>query len=157
MLQKCTITAGGFARLQEELKEKKAEMPLVSEEIARAREHGDLKENAEYHAAKDKQGMLAARIAWLEDQHTRAEVIDVAKLSGKRVVFGATVELVDAESDEESTYQIVGEYEADLENKKISFNSPLARALIGREEGEEVSVKTPSGKKYYEILSVQFV
>lgn len=151
------ITKTGFEKLEAEHKRLKThDRPAVSEEIATARDHGDLKENAEYHAARDKQSFIEGRIGELEDMIAKAQVVDVAELKGSRVVFGATVELVDCESDKEVTYQIVGEYEADLENGKISYISPIAKGLIGKEEGDEVTIKTPGGTREYEILNVSF-
>lgn len=156
MSDKFPITIEGFSRMEEELKDlKSVQRPKISEEIAIAREHGDLKENAEYHAAREKQGMTEARIKDLEGMTAGAEVIDITKLSGDTVKFGAIVKLAD-DDDVESTYQIVGKYEADLTQNKISFLSPIARALVGKSVGEEVEVHTPKGVKDYEILSVEF-
>lgn len=142
--------------LEEELKMlKSSERPAVIRAIAEAREHGDLSENAEYHAAREKQSFIEGRIAELEAILSRAEIIDPAKLSGT-VKFGATVVLVDEDTDEERTYQIVGEPEADIESGKLNIKSPLARALIGKEEGDSVEVRTPGGEKAYEVLSIKF-
>ncbi len=155
-MEKILITRAGFDQLDEELRVLRAEdRPAVIREIAEAREHGDLSENAEYHAAREKQSLLEGRIKELEGLISRAEVIDPTKLSGS-VKFGATVQLVDEDTDEERTYQIVGEAEADLERGLLNIRSPLARALIGKDEGDSVQVVTPGGGKSYEILSVRF-
>jgi transcription elongation factor GreA len=150
------MTPAGHAAMQAELATLKAERPKISQEIGVAREHGDLKENAEYHAAKEKQGLCEARIAELEDRLSRAEVIDPATLSGDRVAFGAIVELEDMDSEKNVTYQLVGPDESDLEQGKISVTSPVARALIGKEVGDEVRVKTPGGIRTYEIADVRW-
>lgn len=143
--------------LEDELKNLKSVVrPSIIKAIAEAREHGDLSENAEYHAAREQQSFTEGRIGELEAIIGRAEVIDPAKLSGA-IKFGATVEIVDEDTDEEKTYQIVGEPEADIENGKLNIASPLARALIGKEEGDSVEVRTPGGGKSYEILSVSFI
>lgn len=156
MSNKFPITQEGFLRMEAELKDLKSnQRPQVSKEIAVAREHGDLKENAEYHAARDKQSFIEGRIADLEAKIAGAEVIDVSKLSGNIVKFGATVTLAD-EDDNEVTYQIVGEYEADLEKNRISIVSPMARAMVGKSVGEEIEVHTPRGTKDYEILSAEY-
>ena len=150
------MTRAGFAQLDEELRVLRSEeRPAVIRAIAEAREHGDLSENAEYHAAREKQSFVEGRIKELEGLISRAEVIDPAKLSGS-VKFGATVRLVDEDSEEERTYQIVGEAEADLERGLLNIRSPLARALIGKDEGDSVEVVTPGGQKGYEILSVEY-
>ena len=155
-MEKVPLTKAGFARLDAELKElKSVERPAVIKAIAEAREHGDLSENAEYHAAREKQGMIEARVKILEGIISRAEVIDPKKLSGA-IKFGATIRIVDEDTDEEKTYQIVGEPEADIEQGLLNIKSPIARALIGKEEGDSVEVKTPGGEKYYEILSIEF-
>ena len=152
------ITKSGLDKLKDELKRlKSVERPKIVKEIAEARSHGDLSENAEYHAAKDKQSHLEGRLLQVEDWIARAEVIDVSKLKGERVVFGATVTLLDGDSGEEVRYQLVGELEADLKRGKISVTSPIARALIGRAEGDEVSVAAPGGTRKYEINVVEFV
>ena len=152
------MTAAGHDSLQTEIKHlKSVERPRIIKAIAEARAHGDLSENAEYHAAKEQQGMTEARVMDLEDKLSRAEVIDVSKLSGDAVVFGATVLLVDEDTEEETAYQIVGEIESDVKNGKISITSPLARALIGKTVGDSVEVSTPGGGKSYEILKVSFV
>lgn len=156
-MQKVPMTTGGFDGLQSELKELKTnDRPAVIKAIAEAREHGDLSENAEYHAARDKQSFIEGRIAEIEDKISRAEVIDVAKLSGKKVQFGATVTIADEETDEETTYQIVGEHEADIANGRLSIAAPIARALIGKSVGEAVEVVTPRGQKDYEIVKIRF-
>src|SRR5262249_44805788 len=157
MMQKIPMTADGYARLEEELRHLKAvERPAVIRAIAEAREHGDLSENAEYHAARERQSFIEGRLAELEDKISRAEVIDVSKLSGHHVMFGATVTLVDEDTDEKAAYQIVGQDESDIKTKRLSITSPLARALIGKQVGESVEVSTPGGSKSYEIVKVQF-
>jgi transcription elongation factor GreA len=150
------MTPKGVEKLREELARLKEERPRISREIGIAREHGDLSENAEYHAAKERQGMCEARIKDIEDKLARAEVIDPTKLAGPKVRFGATVSLLNLDSEEEVTYQIVGAEEADLDQGTISISAPLARALIGREAGDEVTVKLPAGTRRYEITSVEF-
>lgn len=151
------VTKVGFETLEAELEDLvRVQRPNVVEAIAEAREHGDLSENAEYHAAREQQSFIEGRIQELEAVTGRAQVIDPTTLSGDKVVFGATVTIVDEETDEESTYQIVGDYEADLENGKISISSPIAKGLIGKEEGDSVVIKTPKGARDYEILSVAF-
>ena len=148
------MTPQGFDALKEELTRLKAEMPKISVEIGIARAHGDLKENAEYHAAKEKQGLVAARIAEIEDKVARAEVIDTSKFSGERVKFGAIVELESLDGSVVKKFRIVGQEEADLKKGTISVTSPVAKALIGREVGDEVKVKTPGGLREYEIVDV---
>jgi len=156
-MQKVPMTTDGFDGLQSELKELKTnDRPAVIKAIAEAREHGDLSENAEYHAARDKQSFIEGRIAEIEDKISRADVIDVAKLSGKKVQFGATVTIADEETDEETTYQIVGEHEADIAAGRLSVAAPIARALIGKSVGEAVEVVTPRGQKDYEIVKVRY-
>jgi len=156
-MDKFPITKEAYKEMEEEIKRLKTEeRPAVIKMIAEAREHGDLSENAEYHAAREKQSFIEGRIVELEDKQARAEVIDVASLSGKKIKFGATVELIDEDTEEEVTYQIVGEYEADLDNNRISITAPIARALIGKEEGDSVEVQTPKGTKDYEILAVRY-
>jgi transcription elongation factor GreA len=151
------MTRGGLLRLKQELKRlKNVERPKIVKEIAEARSHGDLSENAEYHAAKEKQSHVEGRIAQVEHWIATAEVIDVTKLQGDRVVFGATVTL-EADSGEEVTYRIVGELEADLKQGRISVTSPIARALIGKSEGDTTVVRSPGGEKEYEIKAVEFV
>ncbi len=158
MPEKVPMTPQGFERMKEELKQlKNVERPKISAEIGAARELGDLSENAEYHAAKERQGFIEARIKELEAKVSLAEVIDPKKLSGDRVVFGATVTLTDLESDEEMTYQIVGDDEADLKQHKISISSPIARALIGKVPGDEAQVRSPKGTRLYEVSKVAFV
>ena len=152
------MTAGGYQTLDEELKRLKTiERPAVIAAISEARQHGDLSENAEYHAAKERQGWIEGRIAEIEDKIARAQVIDVSKLSGKQVKFGATVSVVDEDTEEEARYQIVGDHEADVKEGRISLSSPLSRAMIGKEVGEVVEVNTPGGVKAYEILKVEWL
>ena len=147
----------GHRKLSDELKRLRSdERPAIVEAIEAAREHGDISENAEYHAAKERQGQVEATIADLEDRLSRAMIIDPTTLSGDKVVFGATVTLKD-EDDKKVKYQLVGQVEADAKDGRISFNSPLGRALIGREVGEEVEVSTPSGDRYYKIAKVEFL
>jgi transcription elongation factor GreA len=147
----------GYEILQEELKRlKTVERPAVIRAIEVAREHGDLSENAEYHAAKDSQGMIEARVKDLEANLSRAEIIDPTTLSGERVIFGATVTVVD-QDDKELIYQIVGRFETDVKLRRISNSSPLGRALIGKKVGDEIEVETPSGEKFYEIVRLEFV
>ncbi len=158
MNAKVPMTASGFSALEEELKHlRSVERPNVIKAIAAAREHGDLSENAEYHAARERQSFIEGRVAELEDKISRAEVIDPAKLSGDTVKFGATVTLVDEDTDEESTYQLVGEDEADVKQGRIAITSPIARAIIGKAVGDSVEVDTPRGAKQYEILKLEFV
>lgn len=153
------ITLAGAEHLRTELQRLKlVERPRIADAIAEARAHGDLKENAEYHAAREQQGLLEARIRHVEAVLSTAQVIDVSQVHANgKIVFGATVELLNLDSDEVVTYQIVGDEEADLTHHKISVNSPIARALIGKEEGDEVVVKAPSGDLDYEILSIQYI
>ncbi len=152
------MTAGGYQTLDDELKRLKTiERPAVIAAISEARQHGDLSENAEYHAAKERQGWIEGRIAEIEDKIARAQVIDVSKLSGKQVKFGATVSVVDEDTEEEARYQIVGDHEADVKEGRISLSSPLSRAMIGKEVGEVVEVNTPGGVKAYEILKVEWL
>lgn len=156
-MDKIPMTGSGLERLQEELKRlKSTDRPEVIQQIAEARDHGDLSENAEYHAARERQAFVEGRIAEIEEITSRAEVIDVSKLSGKSIKFGATVKLVDEDTDEKVTYQIVGADESDIKDGLLSISSPLARALIGKEKGDFVEVTTPAGSKSYEILSVKF-
>ena len=150
------MTPGGAQKLRDELVRLKEERPRISREIGIAREHGDLSENAEYHAAKERQGLVEARLKDIEDKLARAEVIDPTKLSGDRVRFGATVTLTNLDSDEESTYQIVGADEADINHGLISISAPLARALIGKSIGDEVVVQLPAGTRRYEIGAIDF-
>jgi len=151
------MTPRGYALLEEELRRLRAEdRPRIVREIEIARAHGDISENAEYHAAKERQGQIEARLRQLEDRLARAQVIDPREQSGERVVFGATVVLVDIESDERITYTIVGEDEADVNQGMISVTSPVARAIMGREEGASVQVRVPKGMRALEILEVRF-
>ena len=157
-MEKVPMTQSGHKALEEELQRRQSEdRPSIIAAIAEARAHGDLSENAEYHAAKEQQSHNEGRITELEDMLSRAEVIDVTKLGGDSVKFGATVELADEDTDEESTYQIVGDQEADVKLGKISISSPIARALIGKSEGDSVEVAAPGGAKSYEILSVKYI
>lgn len=156
-MEKIPLTKAGFDRLDTELRNLKAEdRPAVIKAIAEAREHGDLSENAEYHAAREHQGMIEARIKELEAIIGLAEVIDPARLSGT-IKFGATVTILDEDTEKETTYQIVGEPEADINQKLLNVRSPIARALIGKEVGDSVEVKTPGGEKYYEVTEVRWV
>ncbi len=151
------MTAAGLARLEDELKTlKTSERPAVIRAIAEAREHGDLSENAEYHAARERQSFIEGRVAELEDIVSRAQVIDISQLSGDQVRFGATVTLADEDSDEEVAYTIVGAHEADIKEGRLSVHAPLARALIGKHLGDMVEVTTPGGSKSYEIVDVRF-
>ncbi len=156
--EKVPMTAEGYASLEREVKRlKSVERPRIIQAIAEAREHGDLSENAEYHAAKEQQSLNEARVADLEDKLSRAQIIDVSKLSGDSVKFGATVTIVDEETDEELRYQIVGDDEADVKRGRLAISSPIARALIGKSAGDSVEVVTPKGSKDYEILKVEFI
>mgnify|MGYP001168701964 FL=1 len=151
------MTAAGYARLEKELKElKSTARPAVIQAIATARDHGDLSENAEYHAAKEQQSLIEGRIAELQDKLSRAEVIDVASISGRQIKFGATILLADEDTDEETSYQIVGEDESNIEEGRLSITAPLARALIGKEQGDSVEVMTPGGAKAYEVIEVRY-
>lgn len=155
-MDKIPLTKAGYDALNVELKTlKSVERPAIIAAIAEARAHGDLSENAEYHSAKEKQSFIEGRIKELEGAISLADVIDTSKLSGS-IKFGATVALVDEETDEEKTYQIVGEYEADIENGRLNIKSPLARALIGKTEGDSVEVRTPGGDRNYEVLHVTY-
>lgn len=157
-MNKVPLTTRGARLLREELQRLKAERPQISAAIGAAREHGDLRENAEYHAAKEQQGLAEARIRDIEAKLSMAQVIDVEKLdAGGKVVFGATVHLVNTEDDAERTYQIVGEDEADIRQGLVSIGSPLARALIGKWEGDEIDVAAPKGRQSYEIVGVEYV
>ena len=156
-MEKIPMTAAGYDALQAEFKRLTAlERPRIIAAISEARSHGDLSENAEYHAAKEAQGLNEARIAEIEEKLNRAEVIDVTKLSGDTVKFGAIVTLVDEDTEDEKSYQIVGETEADVRAGRISIGSPIARALIGKRAGDSVEVTTPGGAKSYEILKIRF-
>ena len=155
--EKVPMLAEGHRKLTDQVRHlKSVERPAIVQAIEEARAHGDLSENAEYHAAKERQGQVEASIADLEDQLSRAMVIDPTTLSGDKVVFGATVTLVD-EEDKEVRYQLVGQQEADAKVGRISYNSPLGRALIGREVGDEVEVTTPAGDRYYEVAKIEFI
>ena len=151
------MTGEGYNSLDEELKRLKTqERPSVIAAISEARQHGDLSENAEYHAAKERQGWIEGRIAEIEDKIARAQVIDVSRLSGAQVKFGATVSVIDEDTEEAARYQIVGEHEADVKSGRISLSSPLSRAMIGKEVGDVVEVFTPGGVKAYEITKVEW-
>lgn len=156
-MEKVPMTPTGFVGLEDELKQlKSVERPDVIKAIAEAREHGDLSENAEYHSARERQSFIEGRVLELEGLISRADVIDPAKLSGDTVKFGAVVKLVDEDTEEEKSYQIVGEVEANIEKGLLNINSPLARALIGKEVGDSVEVSTPSGGRCYEVLAIKF-
>jgi len=156
-MSKFPITKKGFEKLEKEIKHlKSVERPKVIQAIADAREFGDLSENAEYHAAREKQGFIEGRIIELEDKTARADVIDPASLSGTGIKFGACVKLLDDATEEEQVYRIVGEYESDISKKLISIASPLAKAMIGKSEGDIVDVQTPKGVKSYEVLDVSY-
>ncbi|PCI86735.1 MAG: transcription elongation factor GreA [Hyphomicrobiales bacterium] len=156
-MEKIPMTIAGHAAMEAEAKRRKSvDRPAIINAISEARKHGDLSENAEYHAAKEDQGMNEATIQMLESNLALAEIIDVSKLSGDKIIFGATVGLVDEDTDEEVTYQIVGEAEADVKQGKISISSPIARALINKQVEDSAEVNTPGGGKTYEILSVEF-
>ncbi len=156
-MDKFPMTLDGYNRLVTELKRLKTEeRPQIIKAIAAAREHGDLSENAEYHAARERQAFVEGRVGELEEKIRGAEVIDAKKLKGKEVKFGATVKLADEDTDEENTYQIVGEHEADIKHGRLSITSPLARGLIGKKVGDSAEVTTPNGAKSYEIISVRF-
>ena len=157
-MNKVPMTANGFQTLKEELRwRQQEERPRIIEAISEARSHGDLSENAEYHSAKEAQSLNEGRVNELEDLIARAEVIDVSKLSGEKIKFGATVVLVDEDTEEEKTYQIVGDQEADVKSGRISISSPIARALIGKEVGEVIEVNAPGGARGYEVLKVQYI
>ena len=157
-MERVPITKNGFVQLKERLRIlKEVERPANVADIEAALEHGDLKENAEYHAAKEKQSFIAGTIAMLEDRIARAQIIDPSQLSGDRVMFGATVTLLNLDTDEEVKYQIVGEDEADIKKGSISVTSPIGRGLIGKNEGDDIDVRTPGGSREYEILTVEFV
>ncbi len=157
-MERIPMTAAGYKALEEEVNQlKNVDRHEIIKAIAEARAHGDLSENAEYHAAKERQSFIEGRVMELEDQIGRAEVIDVSKLSGSTVKFGATVTLVDEDSDEKRKYQIVGDVESDVKHGRISLSSPIARALIGKGKGDTVEVTTPGGTRSYEVLKVEFV
>ena len=155
-VEKMPMLQEGYEKLTADLKRLKAERPLIVDAIEEARAHGDLSENAEYHAAKEQQGQNEATISDIEDKLSRAQIIDPRDLSGDKVVFGATVTLLD-EEEKKVKYQLVGQAETDAGQGLISYNSPLGRALIGRQKGDEVEVSTPSGDRYYEIKKIEFV
>jgi transcription elongation factor GreA len=156
MAERVPMTPKGATKVREELARLKAERPKISRDIGTARDHGDISENAEYHAAKERQGMVEAQIKDLEDKLSRCEVIDPARLSGTRIRFGATVSLSNVDTDEKVTYQIVGADEANIDEGTISVSAPLARALIGKEAGDEVTINLPAGKRTYEVVDVLF-
>ncbi|MGB0695732.1 MAG: transcription elongation factor GreA [Rhodospirillaceae bacterium] len=156
-MEKIPMTSDGLDRLESELKTLKSqERPAVIRAISEAREHGDLSENAEYHAARERQSFVEGRIKELEDVISRAEVIDISKLSGDTVRFGATVTVIDEDTDDEMTYQVVGPHEADLAQGRISVHSPIGRALIGKSTGDSIEVKAPGGSKFYEVSMVKY-
>ncbi|MBB4955310.1 transcription elongation factor GreA [Agrobacterium vitis] len=157
MVEKVPMTQSGFLKLQEELRwRQQEERPRIIEAISEARAHGDLSENAEYHAAKEAQSHNEGRISELEDLTARAEVIDLSKMSGTKIKFGATVKLVDEDTEEEKSYQIVGDQEADVKAGRISISSPIARAMIGKEVGDSIEVVAPGGSKAYEVIAVNW-
>ncbi|MEM8936522.1 MAG: transcription elongation factor GreA [Pseudomonadota bacterium] len=156
-MEKFPMTMDGYEKLEADLKKLKLEeRPAVIQAIAEARSHGDLSENAEYHAAKERQGWIESQILELEDKFTRAEVIDVTKLNGDTVKFGATVTLIDEETEDEKIWQIVGDLEADVKQRRISVSSPIARAIIGKDVGESVEVAAPGGARFVEIAKVEY-
>ena len=158
MSERFPMSADGLNRLQDELRQlKSVERPAIIRAIAEAREHGDLSENAEYHAARERQSFVEGRVMELEDKISRAEVIDVSKLSGDTVKFGATVTLVDEDTEDEITYQLVGDVEADVKQGRLAISAPLARAPIGKEVGDSVELSTPAAEKSYEILTIKYV
>jgi len=157
-MDRIPLTRKGYERLSAELRElKETSRPAVIKAIAEAREHGDLSENAEYHAARERQGFVEGRIQELEGLLGRADVIDPGKMSGEQIRFSATVEIIDEDTEQETTYQIVGEAEADIDDGKLNLRSPLARGLIGKEVGDQVEVSTPGGSRWYQVLSVKYV
>ena len=158
-MEKIPMTRRGFDALDAELKQlKTVDRPAIIRDIAEAREHGDLSENAEYHAAREKQGFIEGRIKHLEGELSHAQVIDIATLSaGDKVVFGATVELADVDTDEQKTYQIVGDLEADIKQGLIAISSPVARAIIGKHEGDAITIEAPGGTREYEVVSVKYL
>ena len=156
-MNKVPMTEAGYKKLQDELKKLvNKERPAIIAAITEARGHGDLSENAEYQYAKEQQNLIESKILELENTIVQAEIIDISKLSGKEIMFGATVKIKDNETDEQSIYQIVGEYESDIENKKISISSPMARGLIGKSENDVVEINSPKGIKFYKVISVKF-
>ena len=157
-MDKVPMTAAGYSRLEDELRRLKTiERPAVIQAISEARAHGDLSENAEYHAAKERQGWIEGQIIEMEDRFIRAEVIDVAKIAGDTVKFGATVTILDEDTDQKKTWQIVGDFEADVKLGKISISSPIARALIGKKKGDTVEVAAPGGSRTYEIEKIRYL
>jgi len=156
-MNKVPMTEAGYKNLQDELKKLvNKERPAIIAAITEARGHGDLSENAEYQYAKEQQSLIESKISELENTIVQAEIIDISKLSGKEIMFGATVKIKDNETGEHSTYQIVGEYESDIKNKRISINSPMARGLIGKSENDVVEINSPKGIKFYTVISVKF-
>jgi len=155
-MERVPMLAEGYEKLTADLQALRAERPKIVDAIEEARAHGDLSENAEYHAAKERQGQVEAQIAEIEDRVSRAQIIDPATLSGERIIFGATVTLLD-DDDKPVRYQIVGQTEADAKSGKISYNSPLGRALIGKQVGEEVEVTVPSGDRFYQVKKIEFI
>ena len=156
-MEKVPMTVAGYQWLEDELRRlKNEERPAVIQAISEARAHGDLSENAEYHAAKERQGWIEGQILELEDRYSRAQVIDVSKLNGKEVKFGATVTLIDDDTDEKKSWQIVGDFEADVKSGKISISSPIARAMIGKTKGDMIEVSAPGGARSYEIAKVEY-
>ena len=156
-MNKVPMTEAGYKNLQDELKKLvNKERPAIIAAITEARGHGDLSENAEYQYAKEQQSLIESKISELENTIVQAEIIDISKLSGKEIMFGATVKIKDNETGEQSTYQIVGEYESDIENKKISINSPMARGLIGKSKNDVVEINSPKGIKFYTVVSAKF-
>ncbi|MDE1152702.1 MAG: transcription elongation factor GreA [Micavibrio sp.] len=156
-MQKVPMTAAGFQRLEEEIRHlKSVERPSIIEQIAEARSHGDLSENAEYHAARERQSFIEGRLLDLEDKLSRADVIDTSKMTGGVIKFGAHVKVVDEDTEQEQAFQIVGEYEADIDKGRLALTAPLPRALIGKTVGESVEVTTPKGAKAYEVLEVKY-
>lgn len=156
VVDKHPMTPEGYERLRDELRRLKDERPRVIQEIANAREHGDISENAEYHAAKERQGLVEARIKELEAKLSRADVIDPTRISADRIQFGAQVTVLDEDTEKETTYRIVGADEGDIQSGRLSFSSPLARALIGKEVGQTIEINTPSGTRSYEIMKVRY-
>jgi len=156
-MNKVPMTEAGYKNLQDELKKLvNKDRPAIIAAITEARGHGDLSENAEYQYAKEQQNLIESKISELENTIVQAEIIDISKLSGKEIMFGATVKIKDNETGEQSTYQIVGEYESDIENKKISINSPMARGLIGKSVNDVVEINSPKGIKFYNVISIKF-
>ncbi|MFZ1989554.1 MAG: transcription elongation factor GreA [Alphaproteobacteria bacterium] len=157
-MDKVPMTADGYRKIEEEIRHlKTVERPATIQAIAEARTHGDLSENAEYHAAKERQGFIEGRLMELDDLMSRAQVIDTSKLSGDQIKFGATVTVIDEDTETKAVYQIVGDFEADVKKGKISVSSPIARALIGKEAGDTVEVNTPGGGRSYEVVKVKYV